>query len=84
MEKHHQDALTLRLEDAYLNGCSHVTWDDLYYWYGVEKIAARTYRDLEARWQTITEGEEGPLMRVEGRGGIFLFGGANTKAIKEI
>ncbi len=83
MDKHHHDALTLRLEDAYLNGCSHVTWSELYHWYDAEKIAAGTYRDLETRWQNITDGEDGPLMKIEGRGGLFLFGKATMKGIKD-
>jgi len=74
MDKRHQDSLTNRLEDAFLNGCSHITWTELYQWYDVQKIAARTYRDLETRWQDITDDGVGRLMKVEGRGGIFVFG----------
>ena len=74
MEKRHQDLLALRLEDAYLNGCSHVSWEELYHWYGVQRIAARTYRDIEARWQNLTDGKAGRLMKIDGRGGIFLYG----------
>lgn len=72
--KRHQDILTSRLEDAFLHGCTHITWNELYCWYDVQKIAARTYRDLEARWQKITDGEQGHLMKIEGRGGIYVFG----------
>lgn len=74
MDKRHQDSLTNRLEDAFLNGCSHVSWSELYQWYGVQKIAARTYRDIENRWQDLTDAKAGRLMKVEGRGGIFIFG----------
>lgn len=80
MEKRHQDSLTTRLEDAFLNGCSHISWNELYLWYGVQKIAARTYRDLETRWQDVTENEVGRLMKIEGRGGIFVFG-ENSSAL---
>lgn len=74
MEKRHQDLLVNRLEEAALNGCAHVTWEELYRWYGVQKIAARTYRDIETRWQDLTDGRLGRSMRVNGRGGMFLFG----------
>ena len=74
MDKRHQDALTNRLEDAWLNGVSHLTWEELYLWYDVKKIAARTYRDLQTRWWDLTEGKGGYLTQIEGRGGIFVFG----------
>jgi hypothetical protein len=77
MEKRHQDMLTGRLEDAWLNGVAHITWNELYRWYGVQKIAAKTYRDLDERWRALSEDENeqrGALMKVEGRGGIFIFG----------
>lgn len=83
MDKRHQDALTNRLEDASLNGCSHVSWTELYRWYDVQKIAARTYRDLETRWQDLTEGKIGRLMKIEGRGGIFLFGQDSANKVDE-
>ena len=81
MEKRHQDNLTNRLEEAHLVGCSHLAWEELYLWYGVQKIAARTYRDLEDRWQALTEGKLGELMKIDGRGGIFVFGEKKAKAV---
>ena len=83
MEKRHQDSLTSRLEDAYYNGCSHITWVELYNWYDVQKIAARTYRDLEVRWQSITDGSAGRLLKVEGRGGIYIIGDKTTSLVDE-
>ena len=81
MDKRHQDNLTTRLEEASLMGCAHICWQELYRWYGVQKLAARTYRDLEDRWQALTDGATGNLMMVEGRGGIFLFGAENAKPV---
>lgn len=81
MDKMHQNQLTARLEDAYLNGCSHITWNELYHWYGVKKIAAGTLRDLQSRWEDISEGETGALMQVSGRGGIFIFGKESIKPV---
>jgi hypothetical protein len=79
--KQHQNNLTARLEDAYLNGCAHITLEELYYWYGVEKLAAGTWRDLQNRWEELTEGVEGPLMKIKGRGGIYLFGEKNSEYV---
>ena len=74
MEKRHQDLIMNRLEDANLNGCSHFTWEELYRWYDVRKIAAKTYRDLEDRWIEISQNKAGCLMMIQGRGGIFVYG----------
>lgn len=83
MNKAHDHALTLRLEDSWLNGCSHVTWKELYWWYDVERLAKRTYRDLEERWQDITGGNAGRLQYIEGRGGLFLFGEKSPKLVAD-
>lgn len=73
MEQRHVDAVTSRLEDVYLHGCSHITDAELYYWYDKIRIKVEPYRDLEARWREISKDEKGPLMKVKGRSGIFLF-----------
>lgn len=46
MEKRHDDVLNARLESVMTAGVAHVLWKELYLWYGVQKIAARTIRDL--------------------------------------
>jgi len=81
--KYHQNILTARLEDAYLNGCSHISFSELYHWYDVQKIAAGTWRDLQNRWEEITEGEHGRLMKIEGRGGIYIFGETTSEPAYE-
>ncbi|MBQ0961517.1 hypothetical protein KAK06_21440 [Ideonella sp. 4Y11] len=81
MERRHQDNLLNRLEEAWLNGVSHISWDELYHWYGVDKIAARTYRDLEDRWTALTDDKAGRLMKVEGRGGMFVFGESSAAKV---
>ena len=83
MEKRHQDSLTNRLEDAWLNGVSHVTWEELYLWYDTQKIAARTYRDLQNRWWDLTDGKGASLTKIEGRGGIFVFGGDRASKVDQ-
>lgn len=81
MERRHEDSIANKLEEAHLNGVSHITWDELYCWYGVQKIAAGTYRDLDDRWKILTDNEEGSLMKIEGRGGIYLFGELNATKV---
>lgn len=84
MERRHDDELTSRLEEILTNGCAFISWSELYLWYDVQKIAARTYRDLSDRWdeltaRTTTDRPLGKLSFVEspmGRvsPGLFLFG----------
>ncbi|MFL6311343.1 MAG: hypothetical protein ACJ71W_04480 [Terriglobales bacterium] len=84
MERAHEALLTARLEDAMLHGCSHITWDELYHWYGLRKIAAGTWRDLKNRWEELTEDRNvGQLMRINGKGGIFIFGEDKAQPVKE-
>jgi hypothetical protein len=83
MERHHSDILTNRLEMVMDEGCAHVLRSELYRWYGKKKLAARTYRDLEERWQEISEGDSGPLYRIWGAGGFFLLAGDRMGLISE-
>jgi hypothetical protein len=71
VERRYDDLLTARIEDAINNGVSHITWNELYLWYGVQKIAANTWRDLNARMKEIRP--HARPSKIEGRGGIFIF-----------
>lgn len=73
MEKRHEGTIISRLEDVFLNGCSHITDKELSHWYAVQRKGIELYRDLERKWQEISNGEKGELMKVNGRGGIYLF-----------
>jgi len=83
MERHHEGVLTSRLEMVMDEGCSHVLRSELKRWFGKKKLAARTYRELEERWQEISEGEAGPLYRIRGAGGYFLLAGDRMALISE-
>jgi hypothetical protein len=74
MERRHEEILLSRLEDAWKNGVAHITFPELYLWYNVEKLAARTYRDLSNRWSELTGNDAGGLAAVDGRNGMFIFG----------
>jgi hypothetical protein len=64
-------------------GCAHILKSELHRWYDKKKIAARTYRDLEERWQEISEGQSGPLHRVWGAGGVFLLASDRVQSLAE-
>ena len=84
MDKRHDDILNSRLEEIVTKGCTFISWNELYLWYGVSKLAARTYRDLATRWDEIAAAHDleilGKLAFVQSpwsRGsspGMFLFG----------
>jgi hypothetical protein len=63
----HEAKLEQKLEELYKDRQTVVRWDDLYLWYGVQKISSRTYRDLLERWNAYLEargedpGEWGPV-----------------------
>jgi hypothetical protein len=81
MQRRHLDTLTNRLEHILNAGCAHILWSELYRWYEVQKIAARTYRDIAERWQEVSDGKNGHLKMVEGEGGIHLFAEAGIKSL---
>jgi hypothetical protein len=91
MDRRHDDELTSRLEEIFTKGCTFISWNELYLWYDVQKIAARTYRDLSDRWDEIasrtkTESSLGKLSFVQspmGRStpGLFLFGSEMPRLI---
>lgn len=83
MDKRHDNLLTAKLELVVNAGVAHVLWNELYSWYDVQKIAARTWRDLNQRWDELTDGDEGRLMKIEGAGGIFLIAEDEVKPLFE-
>lgn len=56
MRKDHDYELTRRLEKIITDGCAFISWNELYLWYGMQKLAAGTYRDLANRWAEVSEG----------------------------
>jgi hypothetical protein len=47
--------LEAKLEELYKNRQIILRWEDLYIWYGVQKISSRTYRDILERWRAYLE-----------------------------
>lgn len=91
MEKRHDDELTSRLERVLTDGCAFISWNELYLWYGVRKLAAATYRDLAMRWQDVIQGHGmaslGELAFVQSptkaSPGIHVFGSAMPRPVQE-
>lgn len=81
MQKRYDELLTARLEDAVHNGCAHITWNELYLWYDVKKIAARTWRDLDERMKDLSGNTSSRPRKIEGRGGVFIFDYAKARRI---
>lgn len=50
-----ESKLEAKLEELYKNRQMILRWEDLYIWYGVQKIASRTYRDILGRWHAYLE-----------------------------
>jgi hypothetical protein len=91
MQVRHGEVLESRLEEAVLHGCALISWEELYLWYGVQKIAAGTWSDLALRWDKVVESikalkmpgwvEPGKLNRIDARAGFFIFG---DKLVKKV
>ncbi len=81
MQKRYDEVLTTRIEDAINNGCTHITWNELYLWYGVKRLAAGAFRDLAQRMREVAGSRAVKPRRIEGRGGIFIYDGSKSKWI---
>ena len=91
MQIRHEELLTSRLEEAVLHGGVRITWDEMYLWYGVQKIAAGTWRDMARRWEKVVESvkatkipewtDPGKLMRTHDRAGFFIFGDKRVRQV---
>ncbi|MDE2166428.1 MAG: hypothetical protein KGJ66_08835 [Alphaproteobacteria bacterium] len=74
MLKRHEDILMTRLEEISTKQVTQIAWNELYLWYGVQKIAVKTYRDLLDRWHSVwTDDEDDELGFIDVPGGICLF-----------
>lgn len=93
MERRHSDALDNRLEQIISEGCTYISWNELYLWYDTKAIAAATYRDIHARWAELSKGHKthsgkplGSLVKIHSHSkintGIFLFGANMPKPLE--
>lgn len=75
MNKRHEEQLWSRLDSLYVSGVVFMSWDELYHWYGTERLAKAPWRDIKARWESLLEekGEKyrNPKLR-ETRAGVWF------------
>lgn len=91
MEKRHDDELTSRLERILTDGSAFISWNELYLWYGVQKLSKASYRDLSNRWKDLVEERDrlelGELAFVQSPSrsspGIHVFGSAMPQVLAE-
>lgn len=94
MDKRHDELLTSRLEEILTRGSTFISWNELYLWYGVSKLAARTYRDLATRWDELAAAQDleslgklafvqSPWSRGGSSPGIFLFGSEMPQLVND-
>lgn len=55
MNKRHEEQLWSRLDSLYVNGVVFMSWDELYHWYGTERLSKGTWRDIKSRWESLLE-----------------------------
>ena len=76
MLKRHEDQLWARMDELYANGTTYISWNELYHWYKIQRIAKAPWRDIKARWAALLEEKEekyvDPLV-AEVPGGISFF-----------
>lgn len=61
MEKRYDDRLMACLETVMDRGYCQLYWTELQRWYGKQKIAARTFRDIQQRWADLKGDENARL-----------------------
>ena len=71
-DKRHRSALLGRAEKAWLHGTAHISWDELYLWFDVEKIAKTPYRGIREAFEEMTGDDEFEVSFIESRGGMTL------------
>jgi hypothetical protein len=55
MIKRHQDQLWARLDDLYANGTTFISFQEIYHWYNIQRIAKAPWRDMKAKWESLLE-----------------------------
>ena len=76
MLRRHTEQLWARLDQLYANGTTFVSYNELYHWYNIKRLAKAPWRDINSRWQELLEEKEeeyvDPLI-AELPGGISFF-----------
>ena len=76
LKRHHADQLMAKLDQLYRYGATFISWGDIYYWYNIDRISKKPWRDIETRWQELLDDHNedyvSPLVK-ELNSGISLF-----------
>jgi hypothetical protein len=76
MNKRHEDQLSARLDSLYANGTTFISYDEIYYWYRLQRISKHPWRDIKSRWGNLLQevGEDYKDPRTaQVRGGVAFF-----------
>lgn len=68
LEKHHENQILVRLDEAFLTGSTFISWQELAHWFNVERIAKKPYREIHGLWQEICERRGYKTLPLEVRG----------------
>jgi hypothetical protein len=75
-QRHHEYQLQNRLDELYLTGHCHITWNELYHWFNLDKIAKAPYRKINEMWTELCERHGLAPVEITTRqstGGVRLF-----------
>jgi len=59
MLRRYEDSLDLLLDRLFLDGAASVRWDDVYVWFGAERLSKGAYREMLKRWEDLCVGHHG-------------------------
>ncbi len=55
MLQRHEQQLWVRLDELYANGTTFISYNELYHWYDIRRIAKKPWRDIKLRWGELLE-----------------------------
>ena len=55
VKREHEALLNTALDQLFLRGSVSILWEELYYWYGAERLGRRSFRDIIERWEALCE-----------------------------
>lgn len=84
MLKRHRENLETRLEGVKTQGWAHITWNEIYLWYSVERIAVKTYKDILATYRDVIDQEDAELLLTAVVGGFILTKPTATSTLESI
>lgn len=76
LEKHHDIALKAKLDDLFLTGYCFLSWNELYHWFNITKIAKAPWREIAEQWNDLCERRDIPPPAIRARGFNNINGGA--------